>query len=598
MKLGVSRRMLLGFAVEIALFATAAVLAHDRPVVLLLMAAGLVLAFTLSAKLSQSIATTAREIAGAARGLANGDVEQELKARSNDDLGQIADAFRDMIAYQRDMAAVANAIARGDLSAEITPKSEKDVFGVAFERMRQSLRETVGELEHQALYDPLTDLPNRSLLHDRLAVAVAAGKRHQHPVAMLLLDLDRFKEINDTFGHHHGDLLLAQVAERLRPLLREADTLARLGGDEFAIVLPHADADAAKLVAERVRKALREPFMLEGTRALVGASVGIALYPDHGDRGGSLLRLADVAMYRAKRAHAGHVFYSAEHDEHSSGRVELAADLERAIFDEELELHYQPKLDCEAKQIAAVEALVRWRHPDRGLVAPGDFIPLAEQTGLIDPLTDWVLDTAIGQMHQWRKAGLDLAISINVSARSLADGKLAGRIAHRLRRFDLPPELLVVEITETALMADPETAMATIAQLRDAGVGVSIDDYGTGYSSLAYLKRLRAQELKIDREFVGQMVSDEGNAAIVRSTIALAHELGLTVVAEGVEDTATLDALDLAGCDTVQGFLLSRPVPADELMAWFRGVSWPARARVAPTPGSASDAAAAPAATA
>jgi len=580
MKRGVSTRMLLGFALELSFFASAALLSRDRPVVVALMCAGLAMAVTLSLLLSNSIASAAREIAGAARGLARGDVEQTITVRSNDDLGAIAEAMRDMIDYQRDMARVANAIARRDLAVPVDPKSEQDAFGVAFERMRVSLKGLVEELEHQALYDPLTGLPNRSLFNDRLGHAARAARRGGLPVALLLLDLDRFKDVNDTFGHHHGDLLLGQVAERLKPVLRAGDTLGRLGGDEFAIVLPGADAAAAGLVVERLHSALQEPFVLEGTRVLVAASVGIALCPEHGEQPETLLRLADVAMYRAKREHTGDALYAPEHDDHSPDRVSLAADLERAIAEGGLELHYQPKLDCGPREVAAVEALVRWRHPERGLIPPMDFIPLAEQTGLIEPLTAWVLDEATMQARAWREAGYELAVAVNVSARSLADGELAGRIAERLERADLPSRLLMVEITETALMLDPERATQTIAALRDIGIGISIDDYGTGYSSLTYLRRLRAHELKIDRSLVAGMVGDESNAAIVRSTIALAHELGLTVVAEGVEDPETLEALDAAGCDTVQGYVLSRPVPAAELLDWFAtGAGWPARAR-------------------
>ena len=438
-------------------------------------------------------------------------------------------------------------------------------------------------LAHQALHDGLTGLPNRTLLTDRLERALLTAERGQAPVALLLLDLDRFKEVNDTFGHHHGDLLLWEVTQRLGRLVRETDTVARLGGDEFAVVLPEADAAGAVRVAHQIIDALDTPFGLDAHTMHVGVSVGIAIYPTHGSDAATLMRLADVAMYLAKRTQSGYAVYDAAQDQHSPRRIALVTALRRAIPAGDLTLHYQPQLALvngppgahdhvprrNRRRLVGVEALVRWQHPERGLIPPDEFIPLAEGTGLIKGLTERVLALALSQCRAWRRAGLLLPVAVNLSAWNLRDPRLVQTVAELLQAHDVPPAWLRLEMTESAIMADTERAVVVLSQLVALGVRVSVDDYGTGYSSLAYLKRLPVDELKIDKSFVRDMARDETDAAIVRSTVGLAHTLGLRAVAEGVEDEVTWARLAAMDCDVAQGYFISRPVTADALARWL-----------------------------
>src|SRR3569623_1664319 len=353
------------------------------------------------------------------------------------------------------------------------------------------------ELEHQALHDGLSELPNRLLLQDRLRQAILGAQRKHQQLALLITDLDRFKEINDTLGHHYGDLVLQQVAGRMRSALRESDTIARLGGDEFAILLPQVpnEMDAIN-AARKLITALEQPIHLEDQSFHIVASVGIALYPEHGEDGATLMLHADVAMYVAKRSAAGFSLYDPKEDEHSVSRLALVGELRQAIEQRQLVLFYQPKIDLKHGHVAAVEAVVRWNHPQRGLLLPDEFIPLAEQTGLIRPLTFYVLDEALHQVHLWQKVGLNVRMAINLSARHLQDEHLAGKIADTMRQWGVVPELLEFEITESALMANPLRAMETLTQLDEMGVGLAIDDFGTGYSSLIYLKQLPVDEIK------------------------------------------------------------------------------------------------------
>jgi diguanylate cyclase (GGDEF)-like protein len=439
-------------------------------------------------------------------------------------------------------------------------------------------------LEYQALHDTLTDLPNRVLLHDRLQQAIRAAQRDgsHTSVALLVMDLDRFKEVNDTFGHHIGDLLLKQLGERLGSVLRCSDTIARLGGDEFAMMLPSANLDEARQTACRVLDLLEQPFTLGGLQVEIDVSIGMALSPDHGTDADTLLRRADVAMYVAKRTNSGYALYTADQDQHSPMRLALVAELRRAIDQGELLLDFQPKVSLATDKITCVEALVRWDHPRHGLLNPDLFVPIAEQTGLIRPLSRWVLDAALSQASRWRRDGLDLAVAVNLSMRNLHDPEIADIIRQSLSRWGVPPTSLLIEVTESSLMADAVRAMEALSRLRAMGVGVSIDDFGTGYSSLSYLKRLPVHELKIDKSFVAHMSSDENDLAIVRSTIGLAHDLGLTVVAEGVEDQAAWDLLVSLGCDIAQGFFISRPLPPIVLGRWLATANWePRYARVA-----------------
>jgi len=421
-------------------------------------------------------------------------------------------------------------------------------------------------LQHQAWHDVLTGLPNRTRL--RVELDQLMNAESPEPFALMLIDLDRFKEVNDTIGHPCGDLLLQQVGPRLRAELREADTIARLGGDEFVVLLRGADLERARSVAMRLVIALERPFELDGFGVAIGGSIGIALFPEHGVDGDSLLREADIAMYAAKDARSGYTVYAPDTDRHSRERLGLLADLRQAIDLGDLLVHYQPQIDVRTGSLTAVEALVRWPHPTRGLLAPDEFIPLAERTRLIQPLSRWILAAALRQCATWRAAGLDVPVSVNLSVYDLRDHDLPELIDEALAKHGMPAERLRIEITESSLMANPPRAREILARLRARGVQVSIDDFGIGYSSLAYLKNLPVDELKIDRSFVHEMAVDPGSRAIVRAIIDLAEVLGLRVVAEGVEDEATLATLAALGCDVAQGYYFSRALEPGELANW------------------------------
>jgi diguanylate cyclase (GGDEF)-like protein len=424
------------------------------------------------------------------------------------------------------------------------------------------LRQEADRNEHQALHDGLTGLANRSLLDAELAAAVASPTRS---VALVLLDLDRFREVNDTLGHARGDELVLEMARRLTALAGPDDLVARLGGDEFAVLLRDVDgAESAMLHAEVLRGALRAPVQVGGLDVALDARAGVSVHPCDAADGPALLRHADVAAEHAKRTHAGSCAYDPAMDQHSTERLGLLADLSRALTAGELLLHYQPKCDLDGR-VLGVEALVRWQHPQRGLLPPMTFLPVAERTGLIHPLTDLVLDLALAQVRRWRDEGRELPVAVNVSTRSLLQPGFAEKVLTALGTHGVPPRLLGLEITETTIMEDPERALAVLTQLAEAGVRLSIDDFGTGYSSLAYLKNLPVHELKIDRTFVAALTTSERDRVIVDSTVALGNRLGLDVVAEGVEDAATLDALGELGCRQAQGYFFSRPVPADQL---------------------------------
>ena len=451
------------------------------------------------------------------------------------------------------------------LTSYLHDESQKSATALA-ERLHQA-EVLNGALEHQALHDLLTGLPNRRLLHDRVTRAIDAARPQASSVALLIIDLDRFREVNDTFGHQYGDLLLQQIGPRVSDLLGPGDTVARLGGDEFAVLLANADREHAEHVARRLLRALDRAFSIGGTSVDVGGSIGIALAPEHGADADALLRHADVAMYVAKRAGCGRATYSPTQDQHSPDRLALVGELRRAIETDELALVYQPKVDLDSGRCVGVEALIRWQHPHRGSVPPDQFIPLAEQIGLIKAVSRWVLNTALRQAREWLSEGTDLPIAVNLSMRDLHDPDLPEAVAGLLRRWQVPPSQLVVEITENGLMADPGRALQTITALRLMGIRIAIDDFGTGYSSLAYLKRLPVDELKIDRSFVRELATDEDDLAIVRSTIGLGHDLGLIIVAEGIEDGCTWERLRRLGCDIGQGYLIGRPMPAHAVVA-------------------------------
>ena len=434
-------------------------------------------------------------------------------------------------------------------------------------------------LTHRALHDSLTGLPNRTLLFDRLTHTLQEAHRHGNPVGLFILDLDRFKEVNDTLGHQSGDRLLQTVGERVSGLLRRSDTIARLGGDEFAILLPFTPLTRAQRCAEKIIDCLETPIPTSGVDLDIDVSIGIAMFPDHGADAETLLQHADVAMYKAKEHNLGYAIYEPREDRHSVRRLTLMAELRAAIDRHRLELHYQPKLDLGTRRVVGVEALVRWRHPDYGYVAPDEFIPLTEQSGLIFPLTDWVLREALRQCDLWHKLGLHLQVAVNLSTCSLQDALCASKIANLLHSCLVAPDQLVLEITESAMMTDANRALDVVSALDAIGVGLSIDDFGTGFSSLSQLKRLPVDELKIDRSFVQDMERNDNDTILVHSIIDLAHNMGLRVVAEGVESAAALDMLERLGCDIAQGYHIARPMPARELEYWLEHSGWQPQAR-------------------
>ncbi len=423
------------------------------------------------------------------------------------------------------------------------------------------------ELRRQALHDSLTGLPNRALLGQNLHEALTAADPGN--VGLLLVDLDRFKEINDTLGHHVGDLLLTQVGPRIQGLVGTRDTVARLGGDEFAVLVRRVDSlKALRELAETVRAALCEAFTVESTDLQVEASVGLVLSSLHGDDSTTLFKCADVAMYTAKTRGIGVFSYDPDQDTHHPDRIRLLGDLRQALKRGELVLHYQPQVNLGTRTVRGAEALVHWHHPERGLLRPDDFIPLAERTGLILPLTEEVLDLAIAQAARWRAAGRPIPVSVNLSSRNLLDTHLDERVAALLARYDLPADHLVLEISESAIMSEPERAAVVLNSLHRKGIRISIDDFGAGYTSLGQLKHLPLHELKVDRSFVTTMMQDRSNHLVVRSVMDLGHSLGLTTVAEGVETADAFTELTGFGCDIVQGYHLSRPLPAAEFDAW------------------------------
>ena len=437
-------------------------------------------------------------------------------------------------------------------------------------------------LERQALHDPLTGLPNRALFADRLTQALRAARREQSVAAILMMDLNGFKDVNDSFGHDIGDRLLHAVAARFRERLRTSDTLARLGGDEFAAILAGTDEEGARLVARSLTDALDTPIVLEGEPVpplRPATSVGIALYPAHGTDAETILRHADAAMYTAKRGQRGPVVYVDGTDMAQAAHLSLVAALQDAVRAGELTLHYQPKLGLADAKTRAVEALLRWTSPIHGAVEPSVFIPIAEENGLIAEISRWVLDTALAQCAAWQADGLDLRVDINVAAALLHDPALPEVVDAALTRHGVPTRQFGVEVTETAVLTDQARAVGALHALAARGVHISVDDYGTGYSSLAQLKKLPIHELKIDRGLVQALGHDATDRAIVQAAVALGHALGLEVVAEGVEDAAAWSSLRAFGCDTAQGYYMTRPMAADAVAAWVRTQWRPRRQR-------------------
>jgi diguanylate cyclase (GGDEF)-like protein len=460
------------------------------------------------------------------------------------------------------------------ITAEFSPLA-LPLLGLPLLAIRRAGRQSVAS-QREALTDSLTGLPNRALFHDRMEQTRRLAARDDSRFTVMLLDLDRFKDINDTLGHVHGDTLLRGLAERLSETLRECDTVARLGGDEFAIVLPAVgEPEAALEVAGKLRAVIEQPFQSEGMLLEVGASVGIAIYPEDGADSDTLLRHADVAMYQAKEGGHGQQVYTPARDPHSTEKLRLLGELRRAHEHGELVPFFQPKVGVADGLVEGLEALVRWRHPRRGLLLPSEFVPLAERTGHVAALTRLVLHGSLAECRRALDEGRDLRVAVNLSARSLLDERILHDVSDALERWGVPGHLLQLELTESMLIADPRRARQVMSDLRAMGIGLSLDDFGTGYSSLAQLTDLPVDELKVDRSFVARLHEDPAAAAIVTSTVRLAHDLGLRVVAEGVENEVVLDRLDVLGCDVVQGFLFGQPVPPEQLRgAVVRAEGW------------------------
>ena len=448
----------------------------------------------------------------------------------------------------------------------------------AFNEMRTQVNLRQLELKHQTLHDSLTDIPNRLYLRNRLMELIEESRKDQKELALLMIDLDRFKAINDTLGHHMGDRVLREVGPRFMGELRKNDFLARLGGDEFAVLLPDSNIDRAHDVAQRLSKSLDVEFNIDGQRLLIGSSIGIAMYPHHGINQQTLLQRADVAMYMSKHKNLKYVVYDEDEDEHSVWQLSFESELYDALqTDDQLQLHYQPKINFSNDAMYGVEALLRWHHPEHGLIPAYEVHLLAEKTGLIKALTDWVVKTAIKQLSDWSHKNINLSIAVNLSVWNLQDPDLFDYVKNLLREYNVPANRLVMEVTESAVMSDPDSAIETMSRLSNLGVVLSIDDFGVGFSSLQYLKKLPVKELKIDKSFVMDMIVDENDAVIVKSTIALAHNLGLSVIAEGIENKEVYDLLKIIGCDKAQGFFMGKPMAVKELEEWMFYSKWVVR---------------------
>ncbi len=451
--------------------------------------------------------------------------------------------------------------------ARLLPAIARELREVHVRQGRRQADETIHRL---AYIDAITGLPNRARFRELVQEAIVAGQREQRSFALLLMDLNRFKDVNDTLGHDRGDSLLQQVGLRLRGALFASDVVARLGGDEFGILLPRlTEADDVRHVIKKLHDCLEVPFIIDGIPIFVETSIGVAIMPEHADNADTLLQRADIAMYRAKQMAIDYAVYTPAFNLHSPERLGLMAELRDAIEQNQLVLHFQPKLELKTGRIVGIEALVRWQHPRLGLVPPDKFILAAEQTGLITPLTRWVLIDALSHCQGACREGIHLRVSVNLSARSLHDPHLPKMIADALDATGAEPGKLTLEVTESAIVLDPKHAEENLVALSRMGIALSIDDFGTGYTSLVSIKRLPINEIKIDKSFITNMLTDKKDAMIVRTIIDFGHNFGLTVVAEGVETREVLDALAALGCDQVQGYFVSKPQTCELLKIWF-----------------------------
>lgn len=429
----------------------------------------------------------------------------------------------------------------------------------------QRLANQKTEIEYKSRHDPLTSLPNRQSIGDIIQEAMTNNDNNKENLLLCLVDINGIKEINDSLGHKCGDIILRQISERLDDALRSSDRVGRFGGDKFAVILTHSKTTIIDDICNRLLGSLDGTFRIDDRSLFIGATLGIANYPDHADNPQSLIQKAEIALHKAKDTGKDFVIFESSHDHGNAEKIDLANDLRNAIRDGGLELHYQPQLDLRTGKISGVEALCRWIHPEHGFISPDTFIDIAERTGIIKQLTEWVLATAIKQSAEWRKIYSPLTMSINLSARNLHDETIGKQISRLIRHWQIIPEQLCLEITETAMMADPKHAMRLLGELDQLGVKISIDDFGTGYSSLGYLKKLPVNEIKIDRSFVMNMKDDENDASIIRATVGLAHDLGIHVVAEGVENQESQDLLRALKCEYAQGYHICKPAPAKEI---------------------------------
>ncbi|MEJ2141017.1 MAG: EAL domain-containing protein [Gammaproteobacteria bacterium] len=457
----------------------------------------------------------------------------------------------------------------------IKPRDQLIILEDRFKRLANAIRFETAALEHQASHDPLTDLPNRKKLNELLQNELLKNVRTNEKLVLIIGDLNHFKEINDTLGHHIGDLVLQQAAERLYNNVRKSDTVARLGGDEFSILLPNIEIDEAIRIVKDINKEFKHPFIAENNKLNVGISLGLVEAPTHGDDVNILVQRADVAMYNAKKHNLSYTVYDPKNDDNHISRLQLMAELRDAIEKEKLNLYFQPKYETLSGALIGAEALIRWHHPVRGLIEPDEFIPMAEQSGLIKSLTRWIIKVSTLHCAQWHQLGFQINVSINVSTQCIHDPKLIAYLYDSFKRNSLPPEYFTLEITESDIMTHPIRAKSILNKIKSMGANISIDDFGTGYSSLAYLKQLPVDEIKIDRSFVLEMANDENDKTIVQAVIDLARNLGHKVIAEGVETKEAMDILTELRCDYVQGFYTSPPLAPDEfseLLSVIQGI--------------------------
>jgi len=500
-----------------------------------------------------------KKLINSANEISKFDFDHNITLKGQDEMSELASALNIMRLTLKDAVE----------SKDKTLKDVEELNTSLEQRVKErtnSLEELNNQITHQAMHDPLTGLPNRVLVIERLNHAIDYSRRNKTRLAVFILDLNNFKEINDTLGHPEGDLVLKQVAQRIPSVLRNSDTIGRLGGDEFAVVLPDVDEQHARDVGNKIVAAMQAAFKLSNQTVNVGVSIGVALYPEHGENQSDLIRHADVAMYYSKRHGHGTTIYHAEIDTHTPWRLALMADLKEAIDNNDLELHYQPQINLSSKETYSLEALLRWNHSEQGYISPDQFIYIAENSGLIKDLTKWVVNCALSQWSKWNSDGLNVNISINISAKNLADPDFPHTLESLARLHKVPYKNITLELTESTIMTNPNQALELMNNKKLSEINYSIDDFGTGYSSLSYLKKLPVHEVKIDKSFIFDMDTNPDDANIVNSIIQLSQNLGYSVVAEGVETQKSLDTLSQLGCDYAQGYFISRPIPASEIV--------------------------------